>query len=218
MNIEFLNTKDGKRYIIGFVLFLIAGSMTLFSVVVNHYKHNLGVPFFIVAIAYIVYAVLCHKRYYEPNKRRNITLGVAVLTVIVWALTLKNPTQSAYLGDGMFIKNSTGDSKQIEMVMQIDSKKHQAILYLSPNCPTCQGAIPEIIGELEQGDWSKIAFVDTTQDFGRKLAKEYGVEKVPSYSDVDGVQVGRLAYKTEEGVEYYQTGVINFHVLVSGGE
>lgn len=211
----FLKIANKNNLIISGVLLTLSVLGLLFSIVVNHYKHNLGLPLFILALVYIVYTYATEQKKYQV-KNLELPCGlVAIVSVLVWGFLLKNPTNNVYLGSERLIFNSSRDVKQIKLSNQVNSDKHRVILYFNPNCKTCIEAIPDIVSVLDTARWERIAFVDTTQDFGRKLASKNGVDKVPSYSDVEGYDIGRLAYDTEDGVEVFQNEVRRFHVLAS---
>lgn len=211
----FLQTANKNNLIISGGLLVVSVLGLLFSVVVNHYKHNLGLPLFTVTLIYLAYTYAKEQKQYQSKNLELIFGSLAVVSVLAWGLMLKNPTSDVYLGSERVIMNSSKDVRQIKLSHQVDSNKHRVILYFNPNCKTCIEAIPDIVSVLDTSRWQRIAFVDTTQDFGRQLASKNGVDKVPSYSDVEGYDVGRLAYDTEDGVEVFQNEVYRFHVLAS---
>lgn len=103
-------------------------------------------------------------------------------------------SQRAYLGTGAIVVKSESDIKQVEIAS--DVKGYPYILFFNPNCETCQDTIPELLKGLDKDIYKKnITFVDTTQEYGKKLASKNGVETVPSYLYNDGYgEPVKLAY------------------------
>jgi thiol-disulfide isomerase/thioredoxin len=200
---KYLN-KDNLDYLIlalGVVLIFVSIPL---NVVVNHYMHSLYVPATIIVVCYGIYVIA--KRSMNAIKWQDwykwVGLGVGLLLVVVWALSLKQPSQRAYLGTGAIVVKSESDIKQVEIAS--DVKGYPYILFFNPNCETCQDTIPELLKGLDKDIYKKnIVFVDTTQEYGKKLASKNGVETVPSYLYNDGYgEPVKLAYHTDEGTKF----------------
>lgn len=200
---KYLN-KDNLDYLIlalGVVLIFVSIPL---NVVVNHYMHSLYVPVTIIVVCYGIYVIA--KRSMDAIKWQDwykwVGFGVGLLLVVVWALSLKQPSQRAYLGTGAIVVKSESDIKQVEIAS--DVKGYPYILFFNPNCETCQDTIPELLKGLDKDIYKKnITFVDTTQEYGKKLASKNGVETVPSYLYNDGYgEPVKLAYHTDEGTKF----------------
>ena len=203
---KYLN-KDNLDYLIlalGVVLIFVSIPL---NVVVNHYMHSLYVPVTIIVVCYGIYVIA--KRSIDATKWQNwykwVGVVAGLLFCLVWALGLKQPSQRAYLGTGSVVVKSEKDVKQVDI--SNDAEGYNYILFFNPNCQTCQDTIPELLKGIDKKIYTqKITFVDTTQDYGKKLAKENGVETVPAYiykydTAKEYKAPVKLAYHTDNGTK-----------------
>lgn len=205
---KFLN-KDNLDYLIlalGVVLIL---ASIPFNVVVNHYMHSLYVPVTIIVVCYGIYAIT--KDSMDARKWQGwykwVGVAVGLLLCLIWALNLKQPSQRAYLGNETIIVKSENDIKQVEIASNV--RGYSYILFFNPNYETCQDTIPRILEGIDKDIYKKnIVFVDTTQEYGKNLAKENDVETVPSYLYNDGYgEPVKLAYHTDNGTKYLEQNI-----------
>ena len=205
---KFLN-KDNLDYLIFALGVVLIFASTPFNVVVNHYMHSLYVPVAIIVVCYGIYVIAKH--FTDARKWRGwykwVGVAVGLLLCLFWAINLKQPSQRAYLGTGTIIVKSENDIKQVEIAS--DVKGYSYILFFNPNCETCQDTIPRILEGIDKDVYKKnIVFVDTTQEYGKNLAKENDVETVPSYLYNDGYgEPVKLAYHTDNGTKYLEQNI-----------
>lgn len=207
-------SKDYLDYAIlavGIVLVLLARPL---NIVVNHYMHTLALPLGLVVACYGIYVVV--KRTTEIKSwYKWVAVGVSTLCVVIWGLGLNQQSKLAYLGSGRFVVRSVNDDKQVVIADRVNIGEVdedggvQYLVYFNPNCQTCQDTIPEVLKHIKGKDRAKIAtrvaFIDTTQDYGKSLAQKYGVEYVPSYMyNKEAGDVVRLAYHTDNGTKLNQ--------------
>ena len=205
--------KENLDYLILAIWVLLITVSWPFYIVVNHYMHYLAAPVAIVVVCYGIYVVV--ERSIKPEKwHKWVALGVGFLVFMIWALGVKQPTLRAYLGSDMIVMKSEKDVKQV--AIESNTNGYLYALYFNPNCETCQDVIPKLLAGKNIKDFDlnivrqNIAFVDTTQDYGKEMAAENDVETVPSYMFIGNGTAGevkKLGYHTDNGTKYLEKAI-----------
>lgn len=205
--------KENLDYLILAIGVLLITVSWPFYIVVNHYMHYLSAPVAIIVVCYGIYVVV--ERSINPEKwHKWVALGVGFLAFMIWALGVKQPTLRAYLGSDMIVMKSDNDIKQVDIVEDTSSNDYEYVVFFNPNCETCQDVIPKILEPGKTKDFvlekvrKNIAFLDTTQDYGKEIASENEVETVPSYMYNDGYGTPeKLGYHTDNGTKILERSI-----------
>lgn len=209
--------KEYRDYHILIIGILVVALLSPVNIVINHYMHLFAVPFGLVVACYGIYVIT--ERTVQPEKwHKWVAVGVSVIVVLIWALGVNRPTDNAYIGSETFVIKNENDHKQIPIADYVkigdNVKGIEYIIFFNPNCETCRDTIPKLFEGLNNKTniLKRVAFVDTTQPYGKELAQEFGVEYVPSYAvNAERGEVIRLAYHTNSGTKFYQQEIIKLH-------
>ena len=209
--------KENLDYLILAIGVVVTVLVKPLNIVVNHYMHTLSVPVGLAVASYGVYIIT--KKTTASQKWKTwykwVGLGAGVACVLIWSLGIKQPSQRACLGTATFVAKSDKDIKQVAISEDIEG--YDYVLFFNPNCETCQDVIPRVLdkGKTKKFDLNivrqNIVFVDTTQDYGKKLASDYDVETVPSYMYVGGKVAGdpkKLGYHTDNGTKFLEKEIV----------